>query len=193
MAARVVAGRGKETMKIIFLLEEKSMKTLLDIILPKIIPSSIDFCTIPHSGKSDLQSSIPKKLRAWSEPDVKFVIVQDQDSEDCIKLKNNLLNLCEPTGRNFLVRIACKELESWYFGDLKAVSKAYNKDLEKLKTKSKFRIPDKIENPKDELRKLIPAHQQIMGAKLIGPFMDIEQNTSHSFCCFVSGIKKICK
>lgn len=81
-------------MKLIFLLEEKSMQTLLDIILPSILPPGIEIKTIPHSGKSDLQSSIPRKLKAWNEPDVKFVIVQDQDSADCIKLKKELVNLC---------------------------------------------------------------------------------------------------
>lgn len=180
-------------MKIIFLLEEKSMKTLLDIILPKIIPDSIEYQTIPHSGKSDLQASIPRKLRGWNEPNVRFVVVQDQDSADCIKLKKNLLNLCAPTGREALVRIACRELEAWYFGDLDAVSKAYNKDLTKLALKSKYKVPDKIENPKDEMRKLIPVHQQIAGARLIGPLFNIEKNTSDSFQCFVTGVKKLCE
>lgn len=41
-------------MKLIFLLEEKSMQTLLDIILPSILPPAVEFKTIPHSGKSDL-------------------------------------------------------------------------------------------------------------------------------------------
>lgn len=93
-------------MKILFLLEERSMKTLLDIILPQIIPSSIEFQTIPHSGKSDLQASIPRKLRAWNEPNVKFVIVRDQDSSDCVKLKSNLANLCALSGRDVLIRMA---------------------------------------------------------------------------------------
>lgn len=69
-------------MKLVFLLEESSMKELLDIILPRIIPEGIDFVTIPHSGKSDLVKSIPNKLRGWNEPDVKFVILHDQDTND---------------------------------------------------------------------------------------------------------------
>lgn len=180
-------------MKLIFLLEEKSMQTLLDIILPSILPPGIDIKTIPHSGKSDLQSSIPRKLKAWNEPDVKFVIVQDQDSADCIKLKEKLVNLCKSTGKIFLARIACKELEAWYFGDLPALSRAYRKDLTKLSLKSKYKIPDNIENPKDELRKLLPLHQQIAGARKIGPFMDINHNNSCSFQCFISGVKKLCE
>ena len=38
-------------MTLVFLLEEASMKTVLDIILPKILPESVGFKTIPHSGK----------------------------------------------------------------------------------------------------------------------------------------------
>lgn len=180
-------------MKLIFLLEEKSMKTLLDIILPGIIPFPIEFQTIPHSGKSDLQASIPRKLRAWNEPDVKFVIVQDQDSADCVTLKDTLINLCAPSKKTVLIRIACRELESWYFGDLAAVSKAYNTNIETYSAKRKFREPDSIENPKDKLRKILPIHQQIMGARLIGPLMEIERNTSCSFQCFVSGVKRLCE
>lgn len=179
-------------MKLIFLLEEKSMQTLLDIILPSILPPAVEFKTIPHSGKSDLQASIPRKLNAWNEPDVKFIIVHDQDSADCLKLKEKLVNLCSTSGKMFLVRIACKELEAWYFGDLLALSKAYKKDFTKLSLKSKYKIPDRIENPKDELRKIIPFHQQIAGARKIGPFMDIHNNRSASFQCFISGIKKMC-
>ena len=55
-------------MTIIFLLEERSMKEVLDIILPKILPADVCFKTIPHSGKSDLQESIPRKLKAWRQP-----------------------------------------------------------------------------------------------------------------------------
>ena len=49
-------------MNIVFLLEEKSMKALLDIVLPKILPPYVDFYTVPHEGKSDLQKSIPQGM-----------------------------------------------------------------------------------------------------------------------------------
>lgn len=38
-------------MKLVFLLEEKSMKRFLDIIIPKILPAEIQYQTIPHEGK----------------------------------------------------------------------------------------------------------------------------------------------
>ena len=80
-------------MKLIFLLEEQSMKCFLDGLLPRILPAGIPFLTIPHEGKADLQKSLVAKLRGWNEPDVKFVVVQDQDSNDYKELKAKLLDL----------------------------------------------------------------------------------------------------
>lgn len=177
-------------MNLVFLLEEASMKEVLDIILPKILPETVLFRTIPHSGKSDLEASIPHKLKAWRHPDTKFVIVRDQDSADCLQVKQELKKLAEPYGRPVLIRIACKELEAWYFGDLKAVSKAYNKNVTGLSQKKQYRNPDDIGNPKEELQKLFPKHQQLSGARKIAVHMDIENNTSVSFNTFVSGVRK---
>jgi hypothetical protein len=180
-------------MKLVFLLEEPSMKHLLDILLPRILPSDVDFQTIPHSGKRALERSIPIKLRAWNEPgEIKFVIVHDQDNKDCILLKKQLLQLCSDTNRQVLVRIACQEMEAWYLGDFNALSKAYNKPkLLNFAKKSKYRYPDDIPAPKEELRKIVPEYQQILGAKTVGPFMDIENNTSVSFQQFVTGVRRI--
>ena len=116
-------------MKLVFLLEESSMKELLDIILPKILPEGVDFITIPHSGKTDLRKSIPIKMWGWNEPDARFVIVHDQDSNDCVILKTELRQLCEGHSKKCLIRIPCHELEAWYFGDLKAVSMAFGRNL----------------------------------------------------------------
>lgn len=90
-------------MTLVFLLEEASMKTVLDIILPQILPESVEFKTIPHSGKSDLEASIPHKLKAWRQPDTKFIIVRDQDSGDCVQIKEALKQLAEPYGRPVLI------------------------------------------------------------------------------------------
>ena len=138
-------------MKLVFLLEEESMKHFLDGILPKILPPDVGFITVPHEGKSDLQKSVPIKLRAWKEPGVKFVIVQDQDTGDCRELKRKLVELCGDTTQEVLIRIACHELEAWYFGDLEAVSKAYGKNITVLAKKKQYRVPDDIISPKREL------------------------------------------
>ena len=174
------------------MVEERSMKELLNIILPKILPNNIEYLIIPHSGKSDLQKSLPKKLQAWKSSSDKFIIVHDKDSNDCMNLKADLLSLCENSVNECLVRIVCVELESWYLGDLAAVSSAYAQNFNSLVTKRKFREPDKLGNAKEELRKLIPAYQPESGSKKIAVYMDLNRNTSHSFKVFVKGVKKIC-
>ena len=178
-------------MKIVFMVEEPSMKELLQILLPKLLPAGVAFLIIPHSGKSDLKRSIPKKLQAWPFPNDKFIIVHDQDSNDCKTLKDELISLCRDSKNEYLIRIACTELESWYFGDLSAVSSAYEKDISKLSRKCKYREPDMVVNAKDELRKLIPTYQPVDGANKIAPHMDIDRNTSKSFKTFIGGVKTI--
>ena len=178
-------------MRIVFMVEEPSMKALLEILLPQILPENVKSLIIPHSGKSDLKKSIPIKLRAWQSLSDKFVIVHDQDSNDCKQLKNDIVSLCVKSRNECLVRIVCIELEAWYFGDLKAVSSAYGKDISQFAMKSKYREPDGIVNAKEEFRKLIPTYQPIEGAKKIAAYMDISRNTSYSFNVFVGGAKSM--
>ena len=179
-------------MRLVFMVEEPSMKELLSILLPQVVPDDIAWVIIPHNGKRDLQLSVPKKLRGWSMLDDKFVIVHDQDNNDCIQLKANLVSLCENSRNDYLIRIVCVELESWYFGDLSAVSNAYGGDYTPLSAKRKYRAPDKMKNAKVELRKLIPSYQPIAGAKKIAVHMKIDNNSSPSFNVFISGIRKLC-
>jgi len=180
-------------MKIVFMLEEYSMKCVLDELLPRILPEGIFFETIPHNGKIDLRRSLPRKLRGWNEPGVRFVVLQDQDDSDCHKVKNELATICANAGRNdTLVRIVCHELEAWYFGDIQALAKAYPDSISiSLAEKESYRVPDNIRDCKERLIKLIPTHGQISGAKRIAPLMEIEQNTSASFQCFVRGVRQL--
>ena len=89
-----------------------------------------------------------------------------------------------------LVRIVCKELESWYIGDFEAVHKAYPKfNPTNFKNKSRFRNPD-ICNASIEMKKIVPEFQKVGGAKKIAPFIDIEKNRSESFQQTISGLKR---
>ncbi|MDO9423786.1 MAG: DUF4276 family protein [Methylobacter sp.] len=176
--------------QLVFLLEEESMKALLDILLPQILPPDVIFLCIPHEGKQDLEKSIPIKLRAWQTPGTSFVVVRDKDHADCLDLKKRLVKLCEQAGRSdSLVRIACHELESWFLGDLAAVEKAFNiKKLTAQQQSRKYRDPDKLANASEELEKLVKGYRKVSGAKKIAAFMAIDQNYSHSFNCFISGV-----
>jgi len=178
--------------KFVFLLEEPSMKEFLMIFLPKIIPQPYNFQCISHNGKRVLRKSIPVKTKGWMEPDVQFIIVQDKDSNDCIKLKKEIYNLiCTTKRSNTLIRIVCTELESWYLGDLDAVEKGFCINLSGHKSKAIFRNPDSVANAKQELKKIVPLYQPISGSKTIAPFMNISNNKSHSFNVFVHGVKRL--
>jgi hypothetical protein len=179
--------------KLVFLLEERSMKVLLDGILPRLFPG-IQFRCIPHEGKQDLEKSIPRKLRAWREPGVRFIVVRDNDNVDCIFLKESLRELCKDAGRtDSLVRIACQELEAWYFGEPQSLATAYNRpELVKIANKARYRDPDSIRKPSEELSKLIPEFQKVSGARRMSEFLQGTNNSSPSFQVFYQGISSLC-
>jgi hypothetical protein len=175
--------------KIVFLLEERSMKTLLDGLLPRLFPNLQFFC-IPHEGKQDLEKSIPRKMRAWREPGVRFMVVRDNDNADCESLKASLQALCSKCGRSdSLIRLACQELEAWYFGEPEALAKAYyRQELGKLGQKSRYRDPDSIHKPSNELSRLIPEFQKVSGARLMSASLSGQNNSSRSFRAFCRAV-----
>ncbi len=177
-------------MMLVFLLEEASAKALLDILLPKILPESVQFKCIPHEGKQDLEKSIPRKLKAWKTPDTYFVILRDKDSADCLELKKRLVTLCHDAGRpDSLVRIACHELESWFLGDLNAVGQAFGLSrLAEKQQNKKYKQPDKLANASEELGKLVKGYRKVSGAEKVASHLNIKTNHSHSFNCFIKGV-----
>lgn len=184
--------------RIEILTEEPSMEFFLRVLLPKILPEDYKLdvnCFIhAHEGKSHLQKSIPRKVRAYPHfgfP-VKLLIVHDQDSNDCIALKEKLKELSLaivpiPT----VIRIACKELENWYFGDLSALEAVYPETrAKKLIGKAKFRNPDNVFGAY-EIDHLTKNFSKTQAAREIPKYMNVESNTSPSFQHFVSGLNKL--
>ncbi|PHV63005.1 DUF4276 family protein [Cyanobacterium aponinum UTEX 3222] len=183
---------------LIFLLEEPSLKDVLEIILPKIIPIGITYICISHQGKQDLAKSIPIKIKAFKfSPHTQFIIVHDQDSHDCKQLKSELVKICRIAGKeDAMIRIICHELESWFLGDLLAVEKAYNlpeNTLSKKQTYKKFRNPDQLNSAKQELRNLVKEYYPGTHSKKIAPYLSLQNNKSRSFLIFLKGIMKVCE
>lgn len=179
-------------MTLVFLLEELSMKVFLEGLLPRVLPEDVHFILISHEGKSDLEKSIPRKLKAWRDKNARFVIVRDQDSDDCKTLKAHLLDLCAPAKHaSVLVRIVCRELESWYLADLQALDAAYGTALAPQQSKRRFRDPDQLTSPSRELERLVPGFGKVSGGRLLGPRVNVSNRRSPSFATFMEGVRRV--
>lgn len=182
--------------ELVFCLEEPSAEVMLQGLLPKMFPdNNVAIRYMTFDGKQDLEKQLPRKLRGYQNPLAKFIVLRDQDSYlDCKILKNKLLNICETAGKyNVLIRIACRELETYYLADLAAVELGLQiTGLVKSQGKKKFRCPDYLGSPSKELSVLTKGrYQKVGGSRSIGPYLDIDNTRSNSFKNLVSGIRKI--
>lgn len=167
------------------------MKVLLDGLLPRFFPD-LQFYCVPHEGKNDLEKSIPRKLRSWREPGVRFIIVRDNDGGDCTALKAKLRTLCNEGGRpEVLIRIPCQELEAWYIGDPVALAQAFDDaSLQEISNRARYRDPDAVVQPSRDMESLVPSFQKISGARLMAQHLSREGNTSRSFQVFLDGVAR---
>lgn len=178
---------------LVFFLEEPSAREMLKGVLPRLIPEHVNVQYIVFEGKQDLEKRLPIRLRAWQLPDTVFVVLRDQDSGVCTEIKAGLAEKCHKAGRgDALVRIACRELESFYLGDLAAVEHALGvKNLRRQQSKAKYRMPDRLGSPHQELKRLAPSYQKIAGSRAIGPHLAVDENYSHSFKALISGVRQL--
>ena len=179
--------------QIVFFLEEPSAKEMLNGVLPKILPETMTAKYVVFQGKQDLEKRLPIRLKAWQDPNTKFVVMRDQDSGNCVEIKNGLLTKCRDAGKpETLVRIACHELEAFYLGDLQAVGNALGPtNLGRQQDKAKFRNPDTLNNAAQELKKLVPSYQKVSGSRALSPHLDIDNNCSTSFTALIAGVRRL--
>ncbi|MBM3997944.1 MAG: DUF4276 family protein [Planctomycetes bacterium] len=181
--------------ELVFFLEERSAAAILDGLLPKLIPGDVVPRYITFEGKQDLESQLVRRLRGYRNPNALFVVLRDQDGHPrCGVVKQRLEKLCNQAGhRGVLIRIACKELESFYLADLKAVEQALGiAGIAGQQAARKFRDPDRLSSAKDELRKLTnQTYQPVEGSRAIGPCLDAENARSRSFRNLVTGLRRL--
>ncbi len=178
------------------LLEEPSAREMLKGVLPRILPNDVYVQYIVFEGKQDLEKQVQRRLRFWQHPESLFLVMRDQDSGDCMSIKQNLLGKIKETGRQAttIVRIACHELESFYLGDLKAVEEGLGiHGLAKNQAKRKYTTVDSLANAAEELIKLTrKQYQKVAGSRAIAPYLKIDgSNHSHSFNVLLDGIRKL--
>jgi hypothetical protein len=179
--------------QLVFFLEERSAKALLEAIMPRLFPDGFEARYVVFEGKQDLEKQLMARLRGYLVPHARFIVLRDQDSADCHEVKKVLRQICVDAGRpEAVVRIACRELESWYLADLAAVETALGvKGLGKQQNTSRYKFPDLQQNPARLLKDIAPAYQKISGSRAIGPHMNLENSRSASFAHFIAAIRKV--
>lgn len=177
-----------------FFLEGPSEKAFLEGLVPRIVPEDILVHYVVFRGKQDMAAQLEKKIKGWQTPDTRIVVLRDQDAADCKKVKGDLQAICRAAQRpDALVRIACHELESFYLGDLAAVESGLGlKGVAKLQKKKKYKNPDRLVRPSEELQTLTrKQYQKIGGSRAIAPHLRLDGNKSASFRALVSGLRKV--
>jgi hypothetical protein len=191
LAAGIVFG-GELVKRLVFLLEEPSMKLFLEGLMPRVFPL-VHFLCIPHQGKQDLEKSIPRKLRAWTDKNDAFIILRDNDGGDCSSIKSHLLSLCHGiTNRILLIRLACQELEAWYLGDPEGLAEGFrDPGLRMIEGKAHLRDPDRVSQPSRVIKTLVPSFQKLSGARTMGKCIMYGRNRSRSFAVLIEGVENL--
>jgi len=179
--------------EIVFLLEEASAEALLSTLLPRFLPASVGYRCLVFEGKQDLERQMVRRMRGYRVSGARFVVLRDQDAADCHVVKTELKCKCaEAHHPEAIVRIACRELESWYLADLAAVERALGKPgLRSLQNKRHYRAPDSIVTPSRMLARIAPVYQKVGGSRAIGPELDLTNTRSRSFEHFVAAVGRL--
>lgn len=181
--------------ELVFLLEEASARAMLSSLLPRLLSEQVTFRLIPFEGKQDLAKQLARRIRGYLNPRARFIVLRDQDSHaDCVRLKAELKELCEQSGRgnHCLVRIACRELEAMYLADLRAVERGLGvTNLERHQLNRLFRDPDHLGSPSEELKRLTKKrYEKVFGSRSIGNYLDLTNERSSSFKNLLSAIRR---
>ena len=182
--------------ELVFLLKEESAKAMLETLLPRLLSQEINPRFLIFEGKQDLKKQMMKRMNGYINTQFRFIVMLDQDSApDCSVIKHNLLEQCKKAGRRdaALVRIVCRELESFYLADLEAVGIALNlRGLEKQQNISKFRNPDTLQHPSKHLLALTKdTYRKVESSREIGRYLNENNQRSCSFKNLIAGIKRM--
>ncbi len=188
------------------------MEAFLRAVLPMML-GRIQFKIRRFHSKDQLLKRLPSRLQGyahWIPADHKIVVLIDRDNEDCRRLKAQLEQMAlnaglatrsQPADDQFAVinRIVIEELEAWYFGDWQAVQNAYPRVSPAIPRQQRYRDPDAIQGGTWEHFERVLQRagyfktrlRKIEAAQSIGPYIDPENNRSHSFQCFRDALEEL--
>lgn len=212
-------------MHIEVLVEDRSGKVLLDTLLPRILGSN----GAPHTWRVHHYKGIgrlPRNLKPGGDPAKRIllehlprllsgyartpgtdavVVVLDSDRKDCVAFLKELNAVAprKPEAPRVLFRLAIEEMEAWYFGDRKALKRAYphakKQILERYEQDAICGTWELLADAiypggaKDVKKKGWPLPGQLKHewATRIGPHMNVNENGSSSFAKLRDGLKRL--
>lgn len=186
------------------LVEEPSMETFLNEILPSLLPPDCTFNVHSSRNRQRLLNNLEKRLGVYArsiEQDYRIIVLVDRDSDDCYELKQRLEAATASAGLRsrstsgtddwqVANRIVIEELEAWYFGDWQAVQAAYPNVRNALPRR--YRNPDAIPNGTWEAFERVMQRsgyfegglRKTEAAQSIGRHSDPARSNSRSFIAF---------
>ena len=180
---------------LVVFVEEPSARIVVETMMRRVLPGQ-HVIIVEHEGRSDLQTSFPRKIAAWGHPrGVPFIVNHDNDGNDCTALKKKLTARAPARRRpRTRIRIVMQCLESWYLGDAQALVEAKlikPPKAREIENSAKFRNPDRIVNAKQEFFRLHDERGLLAVARLIAPYLDVDRNRSISFKMFVQAVRTL--
>lgn len=178
---------------LVFVVEEASKEEFLSGVLSRLdVPEHVQVHFRVAEGHLDVLREIQETTREWRIPNMRFIVLCDQDSADCVQRKQELRTPV-PASRmaDVTIRIVCTELEGWYLTDRDALAAAllsgsrlgrWPRDL--------VGPPDDIRMPAQRLSRLATFRKRDL-AREMGRRISLEPGTSHSFNLFVRTLRGI--
>ena len=174
---------------LVILTEEESMEATLRVLLPKV--GVFSFQIVTFQGVGDLEASLTRRIRAWRDPNARFLVIRDNDNGDCRNRKQRLIKLITDAGGNRAakVRIVMQELEAWFLGDPEALMAAGL--MRRGQYPAFLRDPEAQAQPVTQLRKLEAGYGKVSGARRIAPHLDPARNAACSFHSTINAIREL--
>ena len=79
---------------LVFFLEGQAEEAVLKGLVPRFLNPQVEIKYVTFQGKKDLESKINNRLKGWRKPNSAFVVLVDQDQEDCQQLKSRIISKC---------------------------------------------------------------------------------------------------
>ena len=145
-------------------------------------------------GYPDVLDLAESTVATWRKHHTRFLVLCDQDNADCKERKQRIIERIAVARRGAVdVRIVCRQLETWYLGDLAALVAARPKLAAFARSSAVRGQPDLIVAP----AKLIEAQlaegrlRKRALARDVGLHARTHASRSHSFNVFVDKLREI--